>query len=116
MDSHDDAAVRIADGSVVARRGGHGGGPHCAGGGGRAALRGWNGEELASKYFALKSKLEDFLTCRECERADDIADCARRKGDGDAFDTSFTAVAPVDGCAEDTEDALEAADVALSIH
>ena len=42
-----------------------------------------------------------------------MADCARRKGDGDAFETSFAAAAPVDGCAEDTDDALEAADVAL---
>ena len=36
VNCHDDAAVRIADGGVVSRR--HGRGPHCAGGGGRAAL------------------------------------------------------------------------------
>ena len=67
-------------------------------------------------YGPLQRKLNSYLTCRECERADDIADCARLKGDGDAFETSFAVAAAVDGCAEDTEDALEAADVALSIH
>ena len=38
VNCHDDAAVRIADGGVVARRRCHGGRSHCAGGGGRAAL------------------------------------------------------------------------------
>ena len=43
-----------------------------------------------------------------------MADCARRKGDGDACEApAAAAAAAADGWAEDTDDALEAADVAL---
>ena len=58
------------------------------------------------------------LTCRECDSADDMADCARRKGDGDACEApaAAAAAAAADGWAEDTDDALEAADVALILN